>query len=191
MSRIKQRKQGVVNSLVWTNQNNSEATISYDGTDFDISAPVAIDGSLKFKRPVVTEDTAATYTITAAQSGTLFVLAKASGITFTLPTAVVGLTYEFFVSTSITSNNYGIDTDGTDLFAGIVLNVDKDQAYTSATALQAICKGNGSSHIHIDMDGSTTGGLLGSRISVTAISSAVWLVEGIIHGDSNVTTIFS
>lgn len=190
MSRIKQKKQGVINSLVWTQQNNTDAAISYDGTDFDISAPVAIAGSLKYEKPVVTVSTDATYTITAAQSGTLFVLSKADGITFTLPGADPGLTYEFFVSTSVTSNDYGVDTDGTDNFEGIVLNVDKDQAYTSTEALQAICKADGSP-THIDLNGSTTGGLVGSRFSVTAISTDRWLVEGILHGDSNVVTCFS
>ena len=40
MSRIKQKKQGVINSLVWTQQDNSIATLSYDGTDFDVSKPL-------------------------------------------------------------------------------------------------------------------------------------------------------
>lgn len=190
MSRLKQKKQGVINSLVWTQEDNNVATVSYDNTDFDVSASVAVSGSLGFLRPVVTVDTDATYTVTTAQSGTLFVLAKASGITFTLPTAAVGLTYEFFVSVSCTSNNYGIDTDGTDVFSGIVSNVDKDQAYDSATILQAICKADGTP-THIDMNGSTTGGLIGSRLVITAISADVWSVDGILHGDSNVITCFS
>lgn len=189
MQKIKQKKSGVVNSLVWTREDNDTATISYDGTDFDLSAPIAIDGDLKFKRPVVSV-TDSSYTITAAQSGTLFVLSRAAGITFTLPTAVPGLTYEFFVSTSCTSNNYGVDTDGTDTYSGILINIDKDQAYTSATALQAICKADGTP-THIDMNGSTSGGLIGSRFSVTAIDTAVWSVEGMLHGDTNVATCFS
>jgi hypothetical protein len=46
MSRIKQKKQGVINSLVWTQQDNSTAYISYDGTNFEISKPLAFgDGS--------------------------------------------------------------------------------------------------------------------------------------------------
>lgn len=40
MSRIKQKKQGVINSLVWTQQDNSTAFISYDGSDFDVSSPL-------------------------------------------------------------------------------------------------------------------------------------------------------
>ena len=190
MSRIKQKKQGVINSLVWTQQDNSTATISYDGTDFDVDAPVNVAAAVNFQRPVTTISTDATYAITATESGTVFVLAKADGITFTLPTAAIGLTYEFFVSTSCTSNNYGVDTDGTDNFEGVMINIDKDQAYTSTEALQAICIASGT-QTHIDLNGSTTGGLVGSRFSVTAINTDRWLVEGMLHGDSNVTTCFS
>lgn len=43
MSRIKQKKQGVINSLVWTNQNNSVAKLSYDGSVFSFTAPVKLD----------------------------------------------------------------------------------------------------------------------------------------------------
>lgn len=189
MSRIKQRKQGAINSLVWTQQDNSEVTISYDGTDFDISAPVTINGSLKYKKPVIVEDTAATYTVTAVQSGTTFVLAKATGTTFTLPTAVVGLTYKFFVSVSAAGGSDVIITDGTDNFEGIILNVDKDQVY-NGTTLQAICKANGTPTT-ITLNGGTTGGLIGSWIEVTAINTDRWMVSGILHGDSNVVTCFS
>jgi len=248
MSRIKQIKEGLLNKLVWTTQNNVKAKLSFDGTVFETDKALRIpDGtaaapSLSFDgsnycglysttncvgiatagcervvvdgqgdlnvgtnisignggtgsiigdlKNVVTTTADATVAITAAQSGTLFVAAKADGITYTLPTAAAGLYYEFFISTSVTSSNVGIDTDGTDNFEGVVLNVDKDQAYNSAEALQAICKADGTP-THIDMNGSTTGGLIGSKLRVIAISTDRWLVEGTIHGDSNVTTIFS
>ena len=45
MSRIKQKKQGVINSLVWTNQDNSIATIAYNGSVFTMSAPVTFTGA--------------------------------------------------------------------------------------------------------------------------------------------------
>jgi hypothetical protein len=135
-------------------------------------------------------DTAGAVALTAGQSGTLFLMDKADGLTFTLPSAVVGLTYEFFVNTTVTSVGYGIDTDGTDNFEGCVLNVDKDQTYSSTEALQIFCKADGTP-THIDMNGGTTGGILGSRIRVTAITTDRWMVEGIIHGDGNLATIFS
>jgi hypothetical protein len=44
MSRIKQKKQGLINYLEWTQQDNTTATLAYDGTDFDISRPVTVAG---------------------------------------------------------------------------------------------------------------------------------------------------
>lgn len=190
MSRIKQKKQGVVNSLVFTQQDNTVATISYDGTDFDFSAPASFASSVKFLRPVVTEDTAATYTITAAQSGTTFVLAKATGIAFTLPTAAAGLHYTFFVSTTASGGSYTIATDGTDNFEGVVLTTDKDQAFNSTEALQTISTGAGTATT-ITMNGTTQGGIQGSCLEVTAINSDRWLVRGTLIGDGNLVTIFS
>ena len=45
MSRIKQKKQGVINSLVWTQQDNKTASISYNGSVFTVSAPITFDGA--------------------------------------------------------------------------------------------------------------------------------------------------
>lgn len=40
MSRIKQKKLGNTNYLVWTHQDNTTASISFDGTDFHVSKPL-------------------------------------------------------------------------------------------------------------------------------------------------------
>jgi hypothetical protein len=45
MSRIKAKKQGVNNSLVFTNQDNNVGTITFNGSVFTISAPVTFSGS--------------------------------------------------------------------------------------------------------------------------------------------------
>lgn len=163
---------------------------STSATGVTVDGVLLKDSAVTGLRKVVSVTADATYAITAAQTGTLFLLNKADGITFTLPTAAVGLEYEFFVPTAVTSNNYGIDTDGTDNFEGIVLNVDKDQTYSSTEALQIICVAEGTP-THIDMNGGTSGGLIGSRIRVTATTTDRWLVEGIIKGDGNLVTIFS
>ena len=62
MSRIKQKKQGVINSLVWTQQDNSTATLSYDGTDFDFDAPVTVAGALSSSSTGLKADTISEYT---------------------------------------------------------------------------------------------------------------------------------
>lgn len=171
--------------------NISDNTYARLGDIKDVySDTVTVTGALSGGAKVVNITADATYTLTTRMTGTTFVLSKADGITFTLPPAVVGLTYKFFVSTSVTSNNYGIDTDGTDNFEGLVINIDKDQAYDSASALQVICKPAGTA-THIDLNGGTTGGLTGSWLEITAITADRWFVTGMLHGDSNVITCFS
>ena len=46
MSRIKQKKLGNINKLVWTQQNNTTAEIAFDGTVFETDKPIRLpDGS--------------------------------------------------------------------------------------------------------------------------------------------------
>lgn len=71
MSRIRQKKQGVINSLVWTQQDNRVASIAYDGTDFDISAPVTIAGTLTVTGTITGAVTGTTLTGTTVVTNTV------------------------------------------------------------------------------------------------------------------------
>ena len=53
-------------------------------------------------KQVVTSITDSTKTVTEAESGTIFTLNRAGGITITLPAAAAGLTYEFHIGTTFT-----------------------------------------------------------------------------------------
>ena len=61
-----------------------------------------------FKRNIV-NITAATYTVSPEQSGSIFTLNLAAGITITLPDAVAGLEYEFHVGTTFTGDSWIIN----------------------------------------------------------------------------------
>lgn len=132
-------------------------------------------GHIAGRKNVVDVTTAATYTITAAESGTLFLMNKASGIVFTLPAPAVGLYYDFQVNTSVTSNAYkwSTATQGTDFFNGQVLTIDTDTA-----ASPVAHAGNGTTHDNISMNGTTTGGLIGTRLRIECVSSTLWTVSG-------------
>ena len=65
MSRIKQKKQGVINSLVWTQQDTNTASLSYDGTDFDFDAPLTVAGAIASSATGLKADTIAEYTSAA------------------------------------------------------------------------------------------------------------------------------
>jgi hypothetical protein len=129
----------------------------------------------------------ATVTLTKAQSGSTVLFDRAAGIIFTLPSCTPGLKYTFLVSTSVTSNNHKIITStGTELFVGGLISNDTD---TSGAAV--FFDANGSTHIACTMNGTTTGGLIGTRIIVECISSTQWLISGINRGSGTVATPFA
>lgn len=127
----------------------------------------------------------ATATLTAAQSGGVIYFDRAAGITYTLPVPVVGLNYTFVVTTSVTSNNHKVITDaGTTLLIGQLSNV---VAAGTATGFIA----NGSTHIAVTQNGTTTGGLVGSWINFICVSSTLWIVDGVTLGSGTVATPFT
>lgn len=147
----------------------------WNGTSWEVLTPTSISGS------------GATVTLTAEQSGSKILMDRAAGIVFTLPTNVVGLTYEFFVSTSVTSNSYKIITStGTQLLVGQSISIDTD----TSNAVAAFT-GNGTTHIAVTMNGTTTGGLIGTVLRFTCISSTLWLVDGFNQGSDAVATPFA
>jgi hypothetical protein len=109
----------------------------------------------------------ATVAITeGAHLGVRLMLHRAAGVAATLPPATgSGNRYEFIVRTSVTSNQYRIDAAGTDKISGLA------HVLGSAAALFAA---NGAANNRIDMNGSTTGGLLGSRVVIDDVAPGLW-----------------
>lgn len=133
-------------------------------------------------------DDALTLTLTAAQSGALVRLDKTDGVTVTLPAPAIGLTYDFYATATTASGNYKIITDaGTTFLVGTVAMFDTD----TLTDPLSVATANGTTHIACTMNGSTTGGLLGTRIRVTCVSSTLWAIEGFIHHSGAVATPFA
>lgn len=125
-------------------------------------------------------------TMSQEESGSVSLLDKADGITVTLPAPVVGTTFEFLVKTSITSNALKFITDaGTTLLVGTVIMTKASDGTMLATF------GNGTTHIAISCNGSTTGALVGSRFKFTCISATLWLVEAVNNGSSIIATPFA
>lgn len=129
----------------------------------------------------------ATRTINANESGSTFLFDRAAGIVYTLPIAKVGTFFDFVVTTTITSNSAKVITGaGTELLIGGYMNVDTD----TSNAVAAFT-GNGSTHIAVTMNGTTTGGVLGTKLRFTCLSSTRWMVEGIVQGTGVVATAFA
>lgn len=125
-----------------------------------------------------------TKTLTKEDSGALVLLDQADGSVITLPTPEEGVQFTFAVSTSVTSNSHIItvaDTSAEFLAGGIQMMID-----TAATSEGQFL--NGTSHITLTMNGSTTGGLIGTVLEFTAYSSTQWMVTGLVAGSGILAT---
>jgi hypothetical protein len=145
------------------------------------------DSTVYGKRNVIS-GSGATVALTSSQSGSLMLLDKADGIVITLPSASAGITFDFAVSVTCTSNSYKIITAaGTELMVGRVINCDTDTSDTVAIWKSLV----GTSNISVNLNGTTKGGIKGDRITVTCLNSTTWLVEGITNGTNTVATPFA
>lgn len=126
---------------------------------------------------------AATRTLTAAESGATFLFDTATGVVYTLPAPVVGRTFEFFASVAVTSNSYKIITNSASVF--LVGNVLVDGGTTETVVNSPF---NGTTHVACTMNGTTTGGKIGTLIRVKAISTTQWAITGIAVGSGTVAT---
>ena len=144
-------------------------------------------GATSFPQPVIS-DSGATRSLNETESGSLVLFNRAAGIVYTLPTApTVGTFFDFVVTTTITSNSAKVITGaGTELLIGGYVNVDTD----TSNAVAAFTA-NGSTHIAVTMNGTTTGGILGTKLRFTCLSSTRWFVEGIVQGSGVVATAFA
>jgi hypothetical protein len=115
---------------------------------------------------------AATRTLTAAESGGLFLWDAATGVDYTLPAPVAGMKFYFYASVAVTSNTHAISTDAATTFIGGSLSMG-----IAATDTNEMQVGDETSDVTIAMNGTTTGGLEGTYIEVVALSTTVWIAR--------------
>lgn len=141
---------------------------------------------VRAKRNVISGQ-GATRTLNENESGSICLFDRAAGIVYTLPTAKVGAYFDFMVTTTITSNAAKVITGaGTEFLIGGYTNVDTDTSNAVA-----VFDGNGSSHIAVSMNGTTTGGRQGTFLRFTCLSATRWQVQGMVMGSGVVATAFS
>lgn len=128
--------------------------------------------------------TASTTLAKDTHAGTVVNISAAAGLTLTLPASTgKGDEYEVFVLTTVTSNSYIIKVaNATDIFAGAV-GVSTDAAGVTILA--------GTTDDTITMNGSTTGGLIGSNIRIKDVSAGFWQVSGFLVSTGAEATPFS
>lgn len=113
-------------------------------------------------------------------------LSAAAGLTVTLPASTgKGDVYKLFVLTTVTSNNYVIQVaNASDTIAGI--------ATTATTTTGAgTHEAAGGTDDTITLNGTTTGGIVGSYIELEDVSANLWRVNAHLAGSGVLATPFS
>ena len=165
------------------------------------SGPVrSLNGFISFGPKAVVSLTATATLTVAAHAGRTLICNAASG-KFTLPTITsgsssavagandynvlsnLGCTYLFWVETLAVDMD--IKTDGTDKFYGAIFNgIDSEETGETFAA-------NASSNDVMTMNGTTTGGIVGSWVEFTALASAKYFVRGSLIGTATLATPFA
>ena len=146
---------------------------------------VGDDGSMqRGSHQEVISGQGATRTLRREESGALCLFDRAAGIVYTLPAApTIGMTFDFRTTVTITSNAAKVITGAsTQFMLGLVLVVGG----TTETIVSADF--NGTTHIAISSNGTTTGGVIGDQYTVTAISATQWVISGMASGSGTVAT---
>jgi hypothetical protein len=131
-------------------------------------------------------------TITAAMSGSTLLFDAAAGVTYTLPTPVVGLEYNFIVSVLQTSGANVVTSVSAVFQAGSVATFSGEAVTPSSTLGPMMFAGNGTTHVKTTTNGTTTGGGVGSWLKYVCISATVWYVTGVLKSPSgSIATPFS
>jgi hypothetical protein len=112
----------------------------------------------------------------------LVTLNVAAGTTVTLPAAVgSGDIYRFYVGTTFTASAT-IAALGTDVMQGAIIVSTTNTAGTVATSATSD---------KLVMNGSTTGGVVGSYVEVRDVASGVWSTGGALVATGSFSTPFS
>tara|TARA_B100000700_G_scaffold239122_1_gene265733 strand:+ start:267 stop:851 length:585 start_codon:yes stop_codon:yes gene_type:complete len=159
--------------------------------DVDTSGNVSGTGTLKLTGAAnIVSDyesiTAATKTLTAADSGTVYGFNRAAGIVVTLPTPAAGITYTFLVETTFTGAGQikTATTDGTDGFLGTAFLFDTGEIGETDNFHPS------SSNDIIDLGQVEQGWLTGGFIRLTGVNTTTWFVEAFLMGDGTLATPF-
>lgn len=142
---------------------------------------------LRGPHTTVIQGVGATRTLLAKESGSLCLFDRAAGVVYTLPTPVEGMQFEFGVTVAITSNAAKfITAAATQFLIGSLMGGSLTVADSGD-----VFQGNGTTHVAVSSNGTTTGGLIGGKIVVTAISATQWYVEGDFVGSGTLADPFA
>lgn len=134
--------------------------------------------------------TAATYTLTEDDSGSLCLFNRAGGVDVTLPTITadnVGMWFRFEVDTPVSGDAYTITAATGQLLSGAILNFDTDTSYAPIRYAA-----DESDDLVLTLNATTMGGGIGDDwLLFIAESTTRWRVTGVVWASGSVATGFS
>lgn len=138
--------------------------------------------------PVVGPAANGAATLVAANSGSLNVFSTLTGDLFTLPTPAPGLQFNFFVAIANTSGAHKVITSGAAIYLLGAIVQNTVAATPAANDGPKTFTFNGTTHVAISMNGTTTGGLPGTSFSIRYYSATQWLIEGLVVASGIIAT---
>ena len=162
-------------------------TIQNDYDNYAQACELGQPTMLAGQHGVVNSGEGATRTLLAEESGATCLFDRAAGIVYTLPAPRVGMKFKFRTTVTITSNAAKVITNSASVFiigaviAGSATVADSGDMFTA----------DGSTHVAISSNGSTTGGVIGDQYELECISSTIWLITGLISGSGTLATPFA
>ena len=151
----------------------------------DLNMNAATLRNVAVKKNVV-QLTETTYAPTAEESGTIFAFVG-DECTVTLPQAAVGLEYTFVCAATAHATSV-ITTQTADGLAGALICTTAALNNTNLTNTTSIIDSWATTIDTFTLNGTTQGGLLGTQVTFTAVSSEMWNVSGIKIGSGNLVT---
>ena len=177
-------------------KNSSSGAIT-DQLTVDSSGNLAQTAGVNNLITDVENITAATKTLTAADTGTTYLLNRAGGIVITLPTAAAGLKFKFIIGTTFTGT-FSIDgASANDIFTAASTIIISDKDAPGTVSLKQF-HADGSDDDKMTMDADTKGRFVGGEIDCLGIATggqgsatAVWQMNGFTFGDGSLATPFA
>lgn len=123
------------------------------------------------------------------ESGGLIVLDATTSITVRLPTPVAGMVFDFVTSVGVVASDTHKIITKTIASEFIIGGIDSSSTNVAEGGDSFVA--NGTTHVAITSNGSTTGGLAGQNFRLMAISDTKWLVSGLLFGTGTLATPFA
>lgn len=158
--------------------------MSRERVDYDSPDGCRLQGAAR----AVIDGAGTATTLTTAQSGALCLFNTAAGQAYTLPAISsddVGMEFEFCALVTGTGT-YSVTTDAATTFIGGAL----DSSSTAVAEGGDTFVANPASTTNFTADSDVTGRLVGTRFTVTAISTTVWRISGTMMGVGTLATPF-